>query len=204
MNPFNLQGNGMEPRIYHGEILPQDFAAALISHFNRGNLHAQQFGAGEKIAVQIATRALPTSGGQTALIISLLKVSDGVAIQIGKQAWLGVAASLGMTALSAWRNPWALLSRLDDLAQDFEYLQITEQAWQVINAAAQRAGVSFELSERLRRLVCAYCDTANPVGESNCLACGAPLGLAQPRTCKKCGFVVRASESTCPNCASPL
>lgn len=90
----------MEPRIYHGDISPQDFAAALISHFNRGNLHAQQFGAGEKIAVQIATRAIPTSGGQTALTISLQKVADGVAIQIGQQAWLGVAASLGMTALT--------------------------------------------------------------------------------------------------------
>jgi RNA polymerase subunit RPABC4/transcription elongation factor Spt4 len=56
----------------------------------------------------------------------------------------------------------------------------------------------------LRRMVCVYCDSANPVGESNCLACGAPLGQAQPRTCKNCGFIVRASEAQCPNCGQKL
>lgn len=194
----------MEPKIFHGEISPQDFAAALVGHFHRGNLHVQQFGSGDKIAIQLASRPTSTSGGQTALTISLQKVADGVSVQMGKQAWLGVAASLGMTAFTAWRNPWSLLSRLDDLAQDVEYLQLTEQAWNVIENSARAANASFELSERLRRLVCAYCDSANPVGESNCIACGAPLGLAQPRTCKKCGFVVRLNESKCPNCSAPL
>jgi hypothetical protein len=194
----------MDTRIFHGEITPGDLARTLIAQFNRGNLRAQQFGTGDKVVVQIATSAQPVSGGQTALTVSLQKVADGVAVQIGKQAWLGVAASLGMTALSVWHNPWNLLNRIDDLAQDIENLQVSEQVWGVIDSTARAAGASFELSERLRRMVCTYCGTANPVGEGNCLACGAPLGAVQPTTCKRCGFIVQEKESTCPNCGNPL
>jgi RNase P subunit RPR2 len=194
----------MEPRIFHGNITPQDIASYLLAQFNRGNYRAQQLGSGEKIIVQIATRASPASGGETALTVNMQAVEDGVATQIGKQAWLGVAASLGMTALTAWRNPFALLSRLDDLAQDIENLQLSEQVWENIESVARAAKVSYELSDRLRRMVCEYCNTANPVGEPNCIACGAPLGNVQPRTCANCGFVVKISESVCPNCGQKL
>jgi hypothetical protein len=194
----------MVPRILHGTLTPQDIANYLLSQFNRGNYRAQQIGSGEKIVVQIATRDIPTSGGETALTVTMQAVEDGVAAQIGKQAWLGVAASLGMTALTAWRHPFALLSRLDDLAQDIESLQLSEQVWECIETVARGANATFELSDRLRRIVCEYCSTANPVGESSCIACGAPLGKVQPRTCINCGFVVKISESVCPNCGKKL
>ncbi len=194
----------MEQRIFHGKITPQDFATSLIAQFNHGNLTAQQVGSGDRIAVQVATTRTARAGGNTAVTIQLQKAGDGVAVQIGQQAWMGVAASLGTTALAALRNPFSLLGRLDDLAQDIESLQLSEQVWQTIETAARGAGASFELSERLRRLVCAYCDTANPVGEPSCIACGAPLGQAQPRTCTACGFVVKNNESICPNCKRPL
>lgn len=194
----------MEPRIFHGEFEPADLARALIGEFNRGNLRAQQLGEAGEIIVQITTRQQAQSGGQTALSVTLKKVEDGVSVQIGKQAWLGVAASLGQTALTALRNPWELLGRLDDLAQDFEYLKLSEQVWQVIEDSAYSLGASFELSERLRRMVCAYCQTANPVGEPSCIACGAPLGTVQPVTCQSCGFVIKNNESNCPNCKKPV
>ena len=194
----------MDPRIYHGTLTPNDIARALTAEFNRGNLRAQQLGSGDQVVVQISTRDNRQSGGQTALSVSMNKVEDGVAVRIGKQNWLGVAASLGQTAFSAWLNPWNLLGRLDDLAQDIENLQLSEQVWGVIEGVARSAGASFELSERLRRMECSYCGTANPVGEASCIACGAPLGRAQPRTCKNCGFIVKAEESRCPNCGQPL
>lgn len=194
----------MEPRIFHGNLIPNDLARALVAQFNRGNLHAQQLGSSNQVLVQIASRQRPASGGQTALTVSLQKVEDGLSVQIGQQTWWGVAASLGMTALSAWRNPWSLLGRLDDLAQDFEYLQLSDQVWAVIEREARAAGASFELSERLRRMECTYCGTGNPVGEGRCIACGAPLGSVQPRTCKNCGFVVKSGEKTCPNCGKAL
>jgi RNA polymerase subunit RPABC4/transcription elongation factor Spt4 len=194
----------MEPRIFHGQITPQQIADHLLAEFNRTHYQAQQLGSQDRIAIQIATRGTPVSGGQTALTVNIQKVEDGISIELGKQAWLGVAASLGMTAISAMRNPWFLLSRLDDLAQDIENLQLSDQVWGVIEAAARSAHASYELSDRLRRLVCEYCDTANPTGEPNCLACGAPLGSIQPQTCKNCGFVVKKSESVCPNCGQAL
>jgi hypothetical protein len=194
----------MEQRIFHGEVEPRDFARALVGEFNRGNLRAQQIGDNKQIIVQIASRERARSGGQTALSVTLQKVEDGVAVNIGKQSWLGIAASLGETALHAWRNPFGLLHRLDDLAQDIEYLQLSDQVWELIEKTADQLEATYELSDRLRRMVCPYCNTANPVGESHCIGCGAPLGDVQPQTCKHCGFVIEESETKCPNCGKKL
>jgi hypothetical protein len=194
----------MEPRIYHGNITPTDFARALVAKFNYGNLRAQQLGQNDKMIVQITTSQLARSGGNTAISVVLQTVEDGVAVTIGSQAWLGVAASLGQTAMAALRNPFNLLGRLDDLAQDIESLQLSDQVWETIGNVAQQAAASTELSQRLRRMECEYCLTANPVGEPACIACGAPLGGVQPRTCLNCGFVVRSDEKICPNCKKAL
>jgi hypothetical protein len=194
----------MEQRIYHGNITPADISTSLLAHFNTSNLRAQSLGNDDRQVVQIGTRPGAMAGGDTTLSVVLQKVEDGVAVQLGQQAWLGIAASLGTTALAAVRNPFNLLGRLDDIAQDIQNLQINEQVWEAIDEVARAAGTSKELSNRLRRTVCPYCRTANPVGESSCLACGAPLGDVQPRTCPNCGFVIKTSESICPNCHKPL
>ncbi|MGZ9221417.1 MAG: zinc ribbon domain-containing protein, partial [Anaerolineales bacterium] len=129
---------------------------------------------------------------------------DGIMVEAGQQAWLGVAASLGQTAFSALRNPFSLLGRLDDLAQDIENMQLSEKAWKVIDRAVAALGASYALSEKLSRITCEYCESANPVGEGNCLACGAPLGDAQLTTCPNCGFVVDQEQIVCPNCNEKL
>ena len=197
----------MERRIFHGNIQPLDVANALMAAFNYGNLQAQVIGSPEKMAVQIATRRGSRSGGQTAITVNVQAVEDGIMVELGEQAWLGVAASLGETALSALsalRNPFHLMSRLDDLAQDIESMQLSENVWKVIDRTMLSLGASQQLSERLARIMCDYCGTGNPVGEGNCIACGAPLGDASPTTCKKCGFVVRPGEEVCPNCHQKL
>ena len=194
----------MDRRIFHGNIKPGDIAQALLGEFNRGNLHAQALGQAGKMAVQISTRTGAQSGGQTALTVTLQATDEGVMVEIGQQAWLGVAASLGQTALSALRNPFNLLGRLDDLAQDIENIQLGDKVWQAIDRAVRSVGASYELSERLRRVVCEFCQTANPVGEGSCIACGAPLGSSQPVTCRNCGFAVSQAETLCPNCGKPL
>jgi hypothetical protein len=201
---FNLSENIMDQRIYHGELTPYHLANSLIARFNQGNLRAQQIGSGKQVVVQIATRQGALSGGQTALNVNIQEIEGGVSVMVGKQAWLGLAASLGVTALNALRNPFNLVGRLDDLAQDFEGLQLSDTVWETIESTARASGASFEMSERLRRLVCAYCDTANPVGEPACIACGAPLGRLQPGTCRKCGYVINVGERVCPNCGFKL
>jgi len=190
----------MERRIFYGNIKPNDIAHALMAEFNRGNLHAQILGTRDKMAVQIATRAGTRSGGHTALTVNIQAVEDGVMIEAGQQAWLGVAASLGHTAFSALRNPFSLLGRLDDIAQDIENMQLLDRTWQVIDRAVTALGASHALSEKLSRLCCEYCGSANPLGEANCISCGAPMGDAHPTTCRHCGFVVTVEETICPNC----
>jgi hypothetical protein len=175
-----------------------------MAEFNRGNMHAQVIGHHDNMAVQIATRRGAMSGGQTALTISIQTVEDGIMIEVGSQAWLGVAASIGHTALSALRNPFSLLGRLDDLAQDLENIQLSENVWKAIDRCTAAFGASHALSERLSRIICEYCETANPLGEGSCIACGAPFGEAHPTTCPHCGFAVRAEEIRCPNCSKNL
>jgi hypothetical protein len=191
---------GMEPRIFHGNLNPSDLADVLVGEFSRGNLRVQKYGNEDQMVVQIATLSPSHSGGNTGLAVTVKKAPDGVSVVMGDQAWLGVAASIGQTAMATLMNPWNLLGRLDDVAQDIESISLSDEVWKVIERAARTAGASFELSERFRRLECVYCGTGNPIGEPRCIACGAPLGGAQPQTCKHCGFVLQKGESICPNC----
>jgi hypothetical protein len=190
----------MEQKIFHGNITAADIAQAIVAHFNRGNFQVQQIGDSNKTIVQIASSSYTSSGGQTALTVTIQPVIDGVNVSLGNQQWLGIAASLGSTVFSVLRNPLNLFGRLDDLAQDIESLQLSQEVWNTIEEISHTLGAGQELSERLKRITCNYCGSANPVGESNCIACGAPLGEIQPRTCKHCGFVVKSNEKKCPNC----
>ena len=194
----------MEQKIIHGSLSPSDLARALVGEFNRGNFRAQQIGTNQDVIVQVATREQAASGGQTALTVTMREVADGVSVEVGRQTWLGVAASLGQTAFWALRSPWNLLGRLDDIAQDIENLQLSEEVWNVLNKTARSLGAGLELSKRLKSVLCEYCLTANPIAEPACIACGAPLGTVQPVTCSNCGFVVRTSEISCPNCGKAL
>ncbi len=111
-----------------------------MAYYNRGNYQVQRYGSGDKLAVQIATRQNRRSGGQTALTANISKVEDGVSVTLSNQMWFGLAASLGLTAISALRNPLTLINRIDDIAQDVESLQMEEDTWEVINQTARQHG----------------------------------------------------------------
>ena len=194
----------MDKRIFHGNITPSDVARALEAEFNQGNTQTHLLGESNNLTVQIASSQRSHSGGKTALTVNLQKVEDGLMVELGQQQWLGVAASLGQTAIATLINPLNLLGRLDDIAQDVSNLQMNDKVWEVISRVAGEAGASQQLSERLSRITCEYCGAANPVGEATCLACGAPLGKEQPKTCIKCGFVLVHDEKFCPNCGQPV
>jgi DNA-directed RNA polymerase subunit RPC12/RpoP len=93
---------------------------------------------------------------------------------------------------------------LDDLAQDITSLGLNERIWSTLDTTADSLGASLELSEALRRVACQYCQTANQVGAPSCVACGAPLGQAQPLTCPRCGFVTAAGIRICPQCGMDM
>ncbi|RJP54263.1 MAG: zinc ribbon domain-containing protein [Anaerolineaceae bacterium] len=194
----------MKRRFFHGKITPVDVAQILLAEFNRTNTHTQTFGTRDKMFVQIGTRPGAPSGGQTALTVTIESAPDGVMIEMGQQAWMGTAASLGWSAFTALRNPLGLLSRIDDIAQDLENLQLPENVWRTVERAAEAVGASHELSERFKRVTCEYCGAATPVGDATCLACGAPLGKSQPTSCRSCGFVILRGETICPNCGKQI
>ena len=194
----------MTSQTFHGNISPNDIARALVGHFNRNHLIARRTGDGQHVVVQIGTRPSARSGGQTALAVHLQKVEDGVTMKIGKQAWFGIFASLGVTALTMLRNPFSVIGRLDDLAADIESMQLEEKVVGVIEETVKLAGASHVISDRLRRLTCEYCGTANPVGQPDCVACGGPLGEVHPGSCPNCGFVVHQGDLRCPNCGYDL
>ena len=194
----------MDRRIFHGKISPTDVARALEAEFNQGNTQTHLLGESNNLTVQIASSQWSHSGGRTALTVNIQKVEDGIMVELGEQQWLGMAASLGQTAIAALINPLNLLGRLDDIAQDVSNLQLNDKVWQVIARVAGEAGANQQLSERLSRITCDYCGAANPVGEATCLACGAPLGKEQPKTCNKCGYVLVHDEKFCPNCGQPV
>ncbi len=190
----------MSTRIYHGDFSPEDLAASLVAAFHHNNYQVQKYGKPNQLAVQIATSKSRRAGGRTALTANLMRVPDGVSVSLSNQVWLGLAASFGMTALTALRNPLSLFNRLDDIAQDIESVQLEEKVWAILDGTARQLGTGFVLSSRLNRTVCPYCMTANKVAAGRCIACGAPLGSVQPKTCRNCGFVTQQEESTCPNC----
>ncbi len=194
----------MDKRIFHGNITPKAVAQALMAEFNQGNLQTQLLGTENNLTVQIASSQWARSGGRTALAINIQPIEDGVMVQAGEQQWFGVAASLGQTAMAALMNPLNLLGRLDDIAQDVSNLQLTERVWTVVGKVCSAAAASAQLSERLSSVVCEFCETANPVGAASCLACGAPLGKAQPKACLHCGFVLLHDERFCPNCGQAI
>lgn len=193
----------MDQKTFYGPVTPDDFARALIAEFDQGNLITRVIGRGDQRIVQIASPPSPSSGGRTAITVHLTKVEDGVHVRLGQQEWIGVVTSLGFSALTALRRPINLIHRLDDIAQDISSLQLAMRIWAAVAEAAETLGVSHELSERLRRLSCEYCLTANPVGVPHCIACGAPLGPNQPVACIECGFLLEPGDRTCPQCGSP-
>lgn len=190
----------MTTKFFHGQLIIEELADILVTRFNRANLVARKSIGNGKAVVQIGSDEYSRSGGDTALGVTLIQDEDGVSVTVGKQAWFGIAASLGFTALAALRHPLNILGRLDDIAQDLENLQLDDEVWKVIEEVAKAVGASQELSDRLRSLVCEYCGVANSVGEPDCVACGAPLGNVQPTTCRNCGFVVFNNATVCPNC----
>ncbi|MDF1500294.1 MAG: zinc ribbon domain-containing protein [Anaerolineales bacterium] len=194
----------LDQKTFYGQITIDDFAHALVAEFHQGSLLTKVIGKGDQRIVQIASPPQAASGGRTAISVHLTKVENGVHVRVGQQDWIGVATSMGFTALTALRRPTSLLHRLDDLAQDLASLQLSTRIWATLSSTAASHGAAHELSDRLRRLMCEYCLTANPVGAPHCIACGAPLGPNQPVACTSCGNLLDPDETVCPECSASI
>jgi hypothetical protein len=194
----------MDKKFFHGALTPEMVSQALMAEFNQGNLRSQVLGEKGNLIVQIGSSQWSSSGGKTALTVNIQQIEDGVSIQLGEQQWFGIAASLGQSALATILNPINILGRLDDIAQDVSNINLPEKVWQVIANVATSVHAGQELSERLSRITCSFCGVANPTGEPTCIACGAPMGKDQPKSCLRCGFAITPGEKFCPNCGQKI
>lgn len=167
-------------------------------------MRARQRGSRKQIVVQIGASRSRRSGGATATTVYLSEVEDGVHVRMGEQQWLGLAASFGQTALMTLLRPSSFIGRLDDIAQDISSLTLADRIMDTLKDTAATHGASYEITQRLRRLTCPYCGTANPVGDPSCVAGGGPLVHRQPIACENCGYVSEAGTSVCPNCGEAL
>ena len=201
---MNQPANPTHQRTYHGDITPETMAATLMAEFNQGHLMARQLGAGREVLVQIASRPGAGTGGKTCIAVPLQKVEDGVNVTIGQQDMLGVAASLGQTALATLFNPWSLIGRLDGLAQDVTALNLADKIWNVLEQFARATRATKAISARLQSVTCPYCSTVNKWGAPQCVTCGAPLGEAQPIACLQCGNILPPKSNFCLNCGTAV
>lgn len=190
----------MDQKFFHGNLNHAELARALAQQFNRGNMQARIYQEAERSVVELSTRNQRTSGGRTSLTVILQNHQDGVGVSLGQQDYLGVAASLGTSALRMLRNPLSILGRLDDVAQDIQYLQLSEEIWRTVEKEMRLRSATTQVSERLRRDTCPYCSVPNAPGSNACIACGAPLAELIPQTCQRCGYVLRSADPACPNC----
>lgn len=193
----------VEQKFFHGAVHHAELARAIAQQFNRGNLQARIYSEQRRSVVELSTRAAAQSGGRTALSVIIQQHEDGVAVSMGQQDYLGVAASLGASALYVLRNPLNLLGRLDDVAQDVQYLRLGDEIQAVIDKEMRLRGASTQMSTRLQRDVCLYCSTPNVPGELNCVACGAPLTDLMPVSCSRCGYILKRDDQVCANCGQP-
>jgi len=191
-------------KFFHGDISPLDIAQALQAEFEVSNYIVKRIGDKDKIILQLSTREHPSSGGRTGLVVFIQKVTDGVSVKLGNQSQFGILSSMGTTTFLLLKNPWNIITRIDDIAQDLQNMQLSDRIWKIIEETAKSKLANFEFSERLRRVICEYCQTPNPITATHCIACGAPLSQNRPRTCPNCGFVIESNAKVCPNCYTPL
>ena len=191
-------------RFFHGDITPTDIAQSLSSEFEASHYIVRKKVAKDQIIIQISTRNRPISGGKTGITVFVQKVPDGIAVHLGNQSQFGILASIGQTTFMLLKNPWNIINRIDDISQDIQNIQLSDRIWSIVEETAKNKRASFEFSENLRRVICEYCLTPNPITATQCIACGAPLSGSRPITCPECGFVLEQSTSVCPNCGANI
>lgn len=100
----------MDQKTYHGDIVPQELADALVSRFGRGDLMARRTGGPDRVVVQISTRPhFLCDEPHTSLAVTIVRAEDGVTVSVGEQQVLGVAADLVRTGIAAVVNPLLLI-----------------------------------------------------------------------------------------------
>ena len=190
----------MITKTYYGKFKIDHFLNFLAAAFRDQNLEVHVSKHAERNVVRFVSARTARSGGQFALNLILTEFDGGVRIDIGNPEALGVAASLGKTAIAALINPYNLLVRLDDVAQDIENITLDQSLLKEIEQYMKVNHLTLKLSSSLSKTVCLYCHSINEYGNSNCVSCGAPMGDTLLKTCPRCGYAMSDKIMRCPQC----
>ncbi|MCR4407204.1 MAG: zinc ribbon domain-containing protein [Anaerolineae bacterium] len=192
----------MDRKTYHGDIVPQELADVLVSHFDRGDLMARKTGGPDRVVVQISTRPqFFRDEPHTSLAVTIVRAEDGVTVSVGEQQVLGVAADLVRTGIAALVNPLLLLGEIDNIARNVSKLNLPQE---VVEGYMRSVGAGLGMAPGKMLVTCRYCGVGNPVGQGQCSACGAPLADVQPITCPKCGQLLARDVRFCTRCGTRI
>jgi len=194
----------VEQRAYHGKIDPEDMARTLVMRFSHGETRAQWMrGEAGRAVVQIKSQRIESNDPNTAVTVHIAPIETGVTVAVSEQKWLSVAADLAKTGLLTWLNPFSLIRELDDVARNVRWLTLRREIWKAVDEYCQSRGSGRGAAPLLKNVICTYCGTPNPLGESTtCTGCRAPLGEVQPLVCSSCGFLNGADARVCANCGT--
>ncbi len=201
-----MSSGTVEQRTYQGKIDPVDMAQALATQFEGGDTRAQWVrGERGRAILQVQGRRVDPDDPTVAVTLHITPTeSGGAVISMSEQQWWGVAADLAKSGMLTLLNPWNLLGELDDIARNFQRIQLRDEIWQAVETYCRNLGSGGGVAPQAQHVICPYCGTPNPLGTLTCQSCHAPLTKAQPITCPRCGFVNEPHAGRCVNCGVPF
>lgn len=191
----------MNQRMFHGSITAAALADQLAARFSeRHSLTKIQAGEGTAL-VQIGSKH------GTPVTVHIADTAGGVLVSMGSERdWLDKSGDIGeMIERAAAGNPLSLLALAPDILAEFKKDNLAPEIWNAINdLCALTRALAGEKDAPGNPVECPFCQTVNPPGSGQCLACGAPLPVDLPRLCPKCGRGHTSDALFCQACGTRL
>ena len=210
----------MEQRLYHGNVTPKGLADYLEQHYEaQRRMQVQQLGQGDHLLVQIGEGRSPDRvRGAITVGIGPAPDSDGIAVTMGQQQWLGkdFGGNVAGSLVGALFTPWALFGLIWPLSQIASSMGLPQDIWNMIELYCTSAGATLAGTAQMSGVPCPHCGMMNPRDTTTCISCGQPLPTAAPATvdtstggggqswAAATGPTERLNTATCAECGAPL
>ena len=187
-------------RMFHGSIHAAALADQLCARFSDRQHKTRIERYGDSALVQVGSKH------GTPVTVHIADVEGGALVSMSRDRdWLDRTADASEMLERAATNPLSALAMIPDVLGELREENLLPRLWDAINdlMALSRA-LAGEEHAPLNPLVCTYCASPNPPGETRCAACGAPLPVALPRICPKCGRAHTSDALFCQACGTRL
>ena len=188
-------------RMFNGQISAEALADQLAARFSEAHYQTRVNRGNGTALIQIG------SSHGTPVTVDIADTSGGVLVTMGSERdWLDRASDVSeRIERAASGNFISLLSMVPDVIAEMQKENIAPAIWDAINdICSLTRSLAGEKNAPANPKVCAYCQTANPPENENCLACGAALPLDLPRVCPRCGRGHTSDALFCQACGTRL